>query len=162
MSKRIKFATLVPMQSELMQTVAGQLAKTLMRDVALISNDAVVLANYPQDRQMTLDELSTTLEKHKQESESEPKCLKTFYCLFIPLGIYCEFGAENVYHAYNRAAKLWGAKTSFGTPIAPNGEYIATHRLMVYQGDKALVNKSKVSHTLMTDLVKTWKANNHA
>lgn len=93
------------------------------------------------------------------------KPLHTYYCLFLPLGIYCAFGAENIHHAYNKAAKHWGKKNpiSQDAAIAPKGEYTREHRISVFDCLKH-VNipiYREVSHTLMTKLVKAWREENN-
>lgn len=94
----------------------------------------------------------------------EEKPQHTYYCLFLPLGIYCGFGAENIHHAYNKAAKYWGAKAN------PNSSYIGgEHRIQnqierIQVTDTAKWYDSKeyrlISHTLMTKLVKAWREEN--
>ena len=91
----------------------------------------------------------------KEEQQS------TFYCLFYPLGIYCAFGASNIHHAYNKAAKYWGAKKMDNPQelrTICHGELTQTYRLHV--GQHEFKGLKKVSHTLMTKCVKAWREEN--
>lgn len=99
--------------------------------------------------------------------QQEEKPLHTYYCLFLPLGIYCGFGAENIHHAYNKAAKHWGARNPINPEymdngvIARKGEYTKEHRIAVFNDIKHMsVNNRAVTHTLMTKLVKAWREEN--
>ena len=93
----------------------------------------------------------------------EEKPQHTYYCLFLPLGIYCGFGAENIHHAYNKAAKYWGKKNILTQDVlmAGNGMFTKEHRLSVYQNNSFVCDHYKeVTHTLMTKLVKAWREEN--
>lgn len=98
----------------------------------------------------------------------EEKPQHTYYCLFLPLGIYCGFGAENIHHAYNKAAKHWGARNQIGRPYDDMPQSIVHRDLRISVSEKesdfiGCNNPGKykqVSHTLMTKLVKAWREEN--
>lgn len=106
--------------------------------------------------------------KHPREEQQT-----TFYCLFYPIGIYCEFGASNIHHAYNKAAKYWGAKPYLSeydkpTNSSPHAGCIPVfsqlHRIKVCESEKAITDCNKygtkyrkVSHCMMTELIKAWR-----
>lgn len=98
----------------------------------------------------------------------EEKPQHTYYCLFLPLGIYCGFGAENIHHAYNKAAKHWGNKDKVNESyVVAYNTYVKNHRISVSDNEHAFIgcnNPGKyrqVSHTLMTKLVKAWREENN-
>lgn len=93
----------------------------------------------------------------------EEKPQHTFYCLFYPLGIYCDFGAENIHHAYNKAAKYWGAPKQVGNPYddIPHSVINRQCRILVTPNLTDMSPHHKlISHTLMTKLVKAWREEN--
>lgn len=84
-------------------------------------------------------------------------CQKTFYCHFLPLGLWCSFGASNIHHAYNKAIKLWGAKqTTELQPREASNNVIKTERLSVYP-DLQGCARQVISQPMMTALIKTWR-----
>lgn len=98
----------------------------------------------------------------------EEKPQHTYYCLFLPLGIYCGFGAENIHHAYNKAAKYWGVR---GKAESLNekqnfNRFYKDERISVSMNERDFIgcnNTGKyreVTHTLMTKLVKAWREEN--
>lgn len=96
--------------------------------------------------------------------QQEEKPLHTYYCLFLPLGIYCGFGAENIHHAYNKAAKHWGARNQIGRPYddMPESKIQRDCRIYVFDDIKHVeLTRKQVSHTLMTKLVKAWREENN-
>jgi hypothetical protein len=93
----------------------------------------------------------------------EEKPFHTYYCLFLPLGIYCGFGAENIHHAYNKAAKHWGARNQIGRPYddIPQSKVQRDCRIYIFDDIKHVtITRTQVSHTLMTKLVKAWREEN--
>ena len=99
-----------------------------------------------------------------QPKEKKEKPLHTYYCLFLPLGIYCGFGAENIHHAYNKAAKHWGARNQIGRPYddMPESKIQRDCRIYVFDDIKHVeLTRKQVSHTLMTKLVKAWREENN-
>lgn len=93
----------------------------------------------------------------------EEKPQHTYYCLFLPLGIYCGFGAENIHHAYNKAAKYWGARNQVGRPYddMPESKIQRDCRIYVFDDIRHVsLTRKEVSHTLMTKLVKAWREEN--
>lgn len=86
--------------------------------------------------------------------------LSTFHCGFLPLRIYTEFGAENVHHAYNKAAKQWGDKKAGDCNLI---QYITKeHRLIVNQNECSFNGTTptftKVSHSEFTAIIKAWRS----
>lgn len=85
--------------------------------------------------------------------------LTTFYCGFLPLRIYTSFGAENVHHAYNKAAKQWGDRRANGYLTV---QITKQHRLIVNQYENSFNGTTptftKVSHSEFTAIIKAWRS----
>ena len=116
----------------------------------------MVRTGYKEEHQIDL-----ALESPHITKEEKP--LHTYYCLFLPLGIYCGFGAENIHHAYNKAAKHWGARNQIGRPYddMPESKIQRDCRIYVFDDIKHVeLTRKQVSHTLMTKLVKAWREEN--
>lgn len=123
------------------------IANALKQDVEIVN--AFGIKGYSPD-----NNLAATPKEEEQQS--------TFYCLFYPLGIYCEFGASNIHHAYNKAAKYWGAKPATECSSLP--EHSRIQRIQVFTDEKTALYTGypsntyrKVSHCMMTELVKAWR-----
>lgn len=85
----------------------------------------------------------------RQQAEQQ----QTFYCLFYPLGIYCAFGASNIHHAYNKAAKHWGfVAPTVSVPMSQRNKMICVKDIPPNASQWQCIKQ-----TLMTKLVKAWR-----
>jgi len=122
----------------------------------------LVNALYPDLVQMTMTS-STEPYQCQLDIESKIQEQSTFYCLFMPLGIYCAFGASNIYHAYNKALKQWGARVYLDqiNTAYHKGDAERLYRISVYSNTSFIHEALKeVKQTTMTKLVKAWREDN--
>ena len=130
------------------ESMGKRIANALGQDIEILN--AFGIKGYSPD--------SNILAQTKEE-----KPLHTYYCLFLPLGIYCGFGAENIHHAYNKAAKYWGARNQVGRPYddMPESKIQKDCRIYVFDDIRHVsLTRKEVTHTLMTKLVKAWREEN--
>jgi len=101
-----------------------------------------------------------TVPQNKNECKPREEEQTTFYCLFLPLNVYCPFGASNIHHAYNKAARFWGIKGAhYGT--YPEFQVIRRQeRISLLSADCDKTASKLITATLMTKVVKAWREEN--
>ena len=83
--------------------------------------------------------------------------MEEYYCAFVPLSIFCAFGASNIHHAYNKAAKNWGARPADANVDVQFYNLVPMYRIRVARQINTFKGLKEVSQKEMTAIIKAWR-----
>jgi len=89
-----------------------------------------------------LKSIDMFIDMFEAESKIEPK-LQKYYVTYEPLKCYTSIGAENVYHAYNKATKEFKGKWS-RIVRHTNGQFVAGWEFLSVADFNALLKSIKI------------------